>query len=129
MLASSDTLSGQSSVDTFLAAQLRRSPENQKNCEHRKMWSCTASVNRSSSPRLLVERMGGGERRLRAIVTRPGGADDLTKRVDLLMVRCMDPNGITVDPDQRAMASMGISHLIYSIAEEPTMHPMGSRTR
>ena len=67
--------------------------------------------------------MGGGERfRLRAIVTRPGGADDLTKRVDLLRRDSVHGpfNGIiTVDPDQRAMVINGnLVHLIYSNSPE-----------
>ncbi len=75
--------------------------------------------------RLLIERMGGGSRfRLRAIVTRPGGADDLSKRADLLRrdsVHGPFKGTITLDRDSRGMVINGnLVHLIYSNAPEET---------
>jgi glyceraldehyde 3-phosphate dehydrogenase len=75
--------------------------------------------------RLLIERMGGGERfRLRAIVTRPGGPDDLTKRADLLRrdsVHGPFKGTITLDHDARGMVINGnLVSLIYSQSPEET---------
>ena len=73
--------------------------------------------------RLLIERMGGGERfRLRAVVTRPGGPKDLAKRADLLRrdsVHGPFRGTITLDHEQRAMVINGnLVHLIEASSPE-----------
>ena len=61
--------------------------------------------------RLLVERMGGGERfRLRAIVTRPGAPGDLAKRADLLRrdsVHGPFEGSVTLDEERQGMIING----------------------
>ena len=73
--------------------------------------------------RLLIERMGGGERfRLRAIVTRPGKDGDLAKRADLLRrdsVHGPFRGTVTLDPEDRGMVINGnLVHLVYANAPE-----------
>ena len=73
--------------------------------------------------RLLIERMGGGERfRLRAIVTRPGASGDLAKRADLLRrdsVHGPFEGTITIDEDKQGMIINGnFVQMIYSNAPQ-----------
>ncbi len=73
--------------------------------------------------RILIAKVGGGEKfRLRAIVTRRGGADDLKKRADLLRTDSVHgrfQGSVELDEEENALIVNGnLVRLIYSDAPE-----------
>jgi glyceraldehyde 3-phosphate dehydrogenase len=119
--------SGQSNLSEFIRGELRDLPTGQHPMRTEPQDVVLYGFGRIGRllARLLVERMGGGERfRLRAIVTRPGGADDLSKRADLLRrdsVHGPFKGTITLDEEARGMVINGnLVNLIYSNAPEET---------
>ncbi len=109
------------SLDSFIESELQTLPRGQRPMRDTPQDVVLYGFGRIGRllARLLIERMGGGERfRLRAIVTRPGSADDLSKRADLLRrdsVHGPFKGTITLDPDQRGMVINGnLVHLIHA---------------